>query len=281
MKTLSSIDRIIRQALAEDLAGGDVTTNALVSRTHVSQAVIISKEDAVVCGLEIAKRVFRSLDPKISIKLLVQDGQKIKKNQKVLRIKGCTRTLLSAERVALNFLSYLSAIATTTNHFVAKTKPYSAQILDTRKTTPTLRTLERYAVRCGRGHNHRDNLHDMVMIKDNHLAMSDRSLRETVNTACKKTNVSVEIEVDTLSQFKEALSTRADIILLDNMTPAMIKKAVAMRNRLKSSVLLEASGGINLSNVRNYAKTGVDRISIGELTHSRRAIDFSMEIQHE
>jgi len=273
-----SLDSLIRQSLQEDIADGDVTTNTLVGQSQRSRAVIFAKEAAVVSGVEIAKRVFTMLNAATRVRISVEDGQKVKKGQTVLTVEGSTRTLLTGERVALNFLSYLSAIATKTSRFVALVKPYKTQILDTRKTTPTLRCLERYAVRCGGGHNHRDNLNEIMMIKDNHLLVAGSSLVDAVEAAYRKVNVAIEVEVDTLAQFRDALLTHADIILLDNMTPAMIKRAVQLRKALKKSVLLEASGGIKLANVRAYARTGVDRISIGELTHSRESIDFSMEI---
>jgi nicotinate-nucleotide pyrophosphorylase (carboxylating) len=278
MKTSVPLDRVIRQALLEDAAFRDITTNTFVPKDHRSSAVIFSKNEAVVSGIEIAKRVFMMLDRNIAVRVLVKDGQKIRKGQKVLIVKGRTRALLSGERTALNFLSYLSAIATKTNAFVTKVKPFKAQILDTRKTTPTLRFLERYAVRCGGGFNHRDDLAVMMMVKDNHRAvLGSGSLSGSVNNAARTTDVAIEVEVDTWAQFQDALTSRADIILLDNMTPAMIKKAVALRNKTAKRILLEASGGISLANVRRYAQTGVDRISVGELTHSRQAVDFSME----
>jgi nicotinate-nucleotide pyrophosphorylase (carboxylating) len=278
MKTENSLDRVIREALWEDRAHRDVTTTTLVDKSHRSQAVIFSKQQAVFCGGEIAKRVFRSLDPKVQIKILVKDGQTLKRGQKVLSVKGPTRALLSGERVALNFLSYLSAISTKTAQFVSKVRPFKTQILDTRKTTPTLRFLERYAVRCGGGHNHRDHLEEMMMIKDNHLAVSSESIPQAVKRASKTVDVSIIVEVDRLAQLRDALNSGPDIVLLDNMTPALIKQAVALRKKLGSRVLLEASGGIHLGNVGRYAQAGVDRISVGELTHSRHAIDFSMEI---
>jgi nicotinate-nucleotide pyrophosphorylase (carboxylating) len=277
MKSIPTLDRIIRLALQEDAPAGDVTTDTLVDKNGRSKAVIFSKEEAVVSGIEIAKRVFQILDTNATVKVLVKDGQKIKKGQAVLKVIGRTRALLTGERVALNFLSYLSAIATKTGHFVSKVKPYKAWILDTRKTTPTLRFLERYAVRCGGGYNHRDNLSEMAMIKDNHLfALGE--IKGAVEQLRQKTDVAVEVEVDTLEQLREALKTGADIILLDNMTPAQVGRAVKIRNQINKRILLEASGGIRLTNVRAYAQAGVDRISIGELTHSRQAVDFSMEI---
>ncbi len=277
MKISVPLDRVIRQALIEDAAFRDITTNSLVPRDHRSSAVIFSKEEAVVSGVEIAKRVFTMLDGKAGVRFLVKDGQKIKKGQKVLTVQGRTRAVLSGERVALNFLSYLSAIATKTACFVTKVKPYKTWILDTRKTTPTLRFLERYAVRCGGGYNHRDDLAAMMMIKDNHRVAASGSIAQAVDRVYRKVDVAIEVEVDTWTQLQDALQSRADIILLDNMTPAMVKKAVKLRDQKAPSMLLEASGGIDLSNVRQYARAGVDRISVGELTHSREAIDFSME----
>jgi nicotinate-nucleotide pyrophosphorylase (carboxylating) len=279
MKGTSQLDRVIRQALAEDRAARDLTTNALVGSAHRSKAVIFSKEEAVACGLTVAKRVFELRDAKTRIRLHGSDGQKVKKGQTVLTVEGPTRALLSAERTVLNFLSYLSAIATKTGRFVDRVKPFKTQILDTRKTTPTLRFLERYAVRCGGGVNHRDNLSDMMMIKDNHLLVAGQSIAGAVKAARRNADVALEVEVDTLAQFKNILGSGADIILLDNMAPKQIREAVRLRDRAKSRVLLEASGGIDLSNVRVYAQTGVDRLSIGGLTHSRDAIDFSMEIR--
>ncbi len=276
---MTNLDAIIRNALREDLGKGDVTTRSLISARQKATATIIAKQDAVVCGLEVAKKVFWHLDKNLNVKFFVNDGQKIKRNTRVLIAKGGARTLLTGERVALNFLSYLSAIATRTKTFVDAVKPYKVQILDTRKTTPTLRFLERYAVRCGGGHNHRDHLSDMAMIKDNHwLCIGDRSIQEAVRQLRMETNVAIEVEVDTLGQFHDALESEADVILLDNMPPTHIQKAVKLRNKSKKNVLLEVSGGINFGNVKRYAKTGVDRISIGGLTHSREAIDYSMEI---
>jgi nicotinate-nucleotide pyrophosphorylase (carboxylating) len=278
MKSVSLLDRVIRQALEEDRAWDDVTTQTLVDASARAEAVIFCKQDAIVCGLDVAKRVFHALNPGLHIQMLVKDGERIKKNQKILRLKGPTRALLTAERTALNFLSYLSAIATKTNRFVGAVKPFKTQILDTRKTTPTLRFLERYAVHCGGGYNHRDNLSDMMLIKDNHWLTTEAPLAQVIDQAVSKISVAVEVEVDRLDQLEKVLKSKADVILLDNMTPAMIRRAVILRKAAKSAVLLEVSGGINLKNVRRYAQTGVDRISIGELTHSREAVDFSMEV---
>ena len=276
---MTNLDAIIRNALCEDLGKGDVTTRSLIPAKQKATATIIAQQDAVVCGLEVAKKVFWHLDKNAKVSYLVKDGQKIKGNARVLIVKGSARTLLTGERVALNFLSYLSAIATRTKAFVDAVKPCKVQILDTRKTTPTLRFLERYAVRCGGGYNHRDDLSAMAMIKDNHwLCIGDRSIQDAVRQLRTETNVAIEVEVDTLRQFHDALESGADVILLDNMPLTHIQKAVKLRDKLKKNILLEVSGGISLDNIKRYAKTGVDRISVGTLTHSREAIDFSMEI---
>ncbi len=196
----------------------------------------------------------------------------------IAEISGSARALLSGERVAINLLSFLSGIATQTRRYVDQVKPYKVDIMDTRKTTPLLRQMERYAVRCGGGVNHRFNLNYMVMIKDNHLIFCrGRSTIEMINAFKKKFNIQLEVEVDNLSQLKEMLTSKADIILLDNMTPQQIRQAVRLRNKAKSRILLEASGGITLKNIRKYAATGVERISVGALTHTRQVLDISME----
>lgn len=274
-----SLESIIRLALQEDIQKGDVTTNSIVSPKSGSRAIIFSKENAILSGVEVAAEVFRHLDKKIKLRIHAKDGDRIKKNAPVITLKGHSRAILTGERTALNFLSYLSGIATTTRSFVDKIRPYKAQILDTRKTTPTLRFLERYAVRCGGGHNHRDNLSEMAMIKDNHwLCSENESIVNVVKKLRNNTDVAIVVEVDSLTQLKDALQSPADVILLDNMKPETVRKAISMRKQFKSSVLLEVSGGIHIGNVRGYAQTGVDRISIGSLTQSRQAIDFSMEL---
>ena len=279
-----SLNQLIRRALREDAADNDITTNSLIPKHHVSDAVIIVKEEAVVCGLEIAERVFKLMDPRIRFRAAHKDGAKVKPNTVVARIRGRTRTLLSAERVALNFLGFLSGIATDTNRFVEKTRPAKVKILDTRKTTPGLRLLEKAAVKCGGGYNHRPDLSDLVLIKDNHrdACRPHLSIPDVIRRARKKTKKMVEIEVDTLKQFQEALSAAPDMILLDNMNCAQMKKAVAIAKKLprEKRPVLEASGGISLRNVGNVARTGVDCISIGSLTHSRNGIDVSLELIH-
>ena len=276
---LAALNHLIQTALKEDAAFDDITTQSLITPSHRSKAYIIFKEDAVICGLEIVNQVFKKLDPKIRFHSSFKDGQKVKKNTKVTFIEGPTRAILAGERTALNFLAHCSGVATLTRQFVEAIKPSKAKILDTRKTTPGLRELEKYAVVCGGGTNHRHNLSDMALIKDNHLATAP-SLSLAVAILRAKTSKKIEVEVTNLKQFQEAIKTNPDIILLDNMTPAQIKHAVKMLKsfRPKKKILLEASGGIDLQNVRRVAQTGVDRISIGALTHSAKAINLSLEI---
>lgn len=275
----TEIQRAIRQALKEDRIAQDITTNLLVSKDQVSKAFIIVKEPAVICGLEIVAAIFRKLDPEVQLHFLCQEGDSVKENSRVVMIKGKTRAILSCERVALNFLAYLSGIATETRKFIKRVSPYKVKIMDTRKTIPGLRALVKMAVRCGGGVNHRFNLKEMVMIKDNHQVAypKDKTIQDAIRQVRKKTKKLIVVEVDTLSQFKEALASRPDIILLDNMTTRQIRKAVKLNNADPKRCLLEASGGINLRNIRSVARTGVDRISVGALTHSPKAIDFSME----
>ena len=274
-----TLENVIRLALHEDIQEGDVTTDSIVSPQSCSRAVIFSKESAVLCGVTVASQVFRHVDKKIKFRIHAKDGELIKRNAPVITLEGRSRAILTGERTALNFLSYLSGIATKTRSFVDKIRPYKVQILDTRKTTPTLRFLERYAVRCAGGYNHRDNLSQMAMIKDNHwLCSGKESFINVVKKLRNNTDVAIVVEVDGLIQLQDALQSQADVILLDNMKPVTIRKAVGMRKQFKSHVLLEVSGGIHLGNVREYARTGVERISIGSLTHSRQAIDFSMEL---
>ncbi len=269
-------------SLKEDLGiNGDITTSALVPKSRRSTAVLVSKSSGIISGLDLAKAVFRTLDPDCCFKCSIKDGGRVKSGAVIAEVTGSSRAILTGERTALNFLSYLSGIATTTRQFVDAVKGYKVKILDTRKTTPLLRYAERYAVACGGGVNHRYDLSSMAMIKDNHrlLVKEGRiSLNEAVNKIKAQSKVKVELEVDTLQELAEAFLTKADIILLDNMSPSQTRQAVLMRNRLNKKIILESSGGINLSNVVLYAKAGVERVSIGSLTHSRQALDISLEL---
>lgn len=272
------VKTIVQLALAEDIGEGDITTDNLIPANSQSKARLIAKANGVICGVNLAREVFKILNSKIVFRALINDGQPVRRGDIIAEISGPTRVLLTGERVAINLLSFLSGIATQTRFFVEKIKPYKADIMDTRKTTPLLRQLERYAVRSAGGVNHRFNLNHMAMIKDNHrISCAQRSMKEMINTLRKKIKTRIEVEVDNLDQLKEVLDSKADIILLDNMTPQQIARAVGLRNKAKSRILLEASGGITLKNVKRYAATGVDRISVGALTHSRQVLDISME----
>lgn len=278
MKIDAYTKNLIKQALKEDIGYGDITTNALIPAKQQAKAFIVAKQAGVIAGLNVAKEVFAELDRKIKFKSFVKDGDKVAPGEKIAQISGSARAVLTGERVALNFLAHLSGIATLTRQFVDKAGQYKAEILDTRKTMPGMRLLEKYAVKCGKGSNHRIGLWDGILIKDNHLAMLGKNIKEAVSLVCRKSkhNIKVEVEVENIKQLKDALAARADIILLDNMAISEIKKAVKLA--ASSRVLLEVSGGVNLSNVRRIAKAGVDRISIGALTHSAKALDLSLEI---
>ncbi|MEY3480389.1 MAG: carboxylating nicotinate-nucleotide diphosphorylase [Verrucomicrobiota bacterium] len=272
---------IIRRALAEDIGPGDITSEAFIPAWQRSEAVIIAKEECVVAGMDAAVEVFRQIDPQIEVQELRRDGDRVAKGEPVLRATGPTRTLLAAERTALNFLQQLSGVATTTRQFVDAIAGTKAVILDTRKTTPGLREFERAAVRAGGGTNHRFGLFDQILAKDNHLAVAGAgcSLQAAIDRAkTAKPDVVVEIEADTLDQVRLLCGLRGvDIILLDNMPPDLMREAVRIRG--EKNILLEASGGVTLQTVRAIAETDVDRISVGALTHSSRAADFSMEIK--
>ena len=275
-----TINQIIKNAIAEDACFHDITTQLVIPESKSSAAYILFKEPATICGLAICQKVFRELDPYLQFRSSFKDGDSVNKMTKVVFLKGKTRAILSAERVALNFLGYLSGIATRTQKFVKKMAPLKVKILDTRKTTPGLRILERTAVRCGGGVNHRFNLADMILIKDNHkvAGIKPRNLSNTIRRLKKSTHKKIEIEVDNLVEFKKALEAKPDIILLDNMSVQQMRKAVQLNRKQKSKTLLEASGGIHMNNVRSVAATGIDCISIGGLTHHHESIDVSLEL---
>lgn len=277
-----NLNKLILRALREDATGKDITTNSLIPYDHVSSGFIIVQEDAVLCGLEFVKKVFQKLNKHIRVLTPFKDGTAVKRHTKIITLKGKTRSLLKGERVALNFLGYLSGIATQTHRYVQKTRRQKAKIYDTRKTTPTMRRIEKYAVLCGGGYNHRFDLSELVLIKDNHrqACHPKLSIPQAIAKVRRKTRKKLEIEVDDLNQFRQALTADPDMILLDNMTCAQMKKAVLLARKTphQRRPLLEASGGITLANISNIAKTGVDRISIGSLTHSHHAINVSMEL---
>ncbi|HAZ32001.1 MAG TPA: carboxylating nicotinate-nucleotide diphosphorylase [Dehalococcoidia bacterium] len=275
----SQIKARVAQALKEDLGQGDVTTDALIPTALSARALILVKASGVLAGIEVAEIVFQQVDPSLIFERLAQDGTRVQAGSIVGVVTGKAAGILKAERVALNFLQRMSGIATETAKYVAAVAGTRARILDTRKTTPGLRLLEKYAVRAGGGQNHRQNLGDGVLIKDNHLAAlraGGVGLGEGVKRA--RANVSphlkIEVEVDTVEQAQIALDAGADILLLDNMGTADMRRAVELA---QGRALTEASGGITLDNVRAVAETGVDFISIGALTHSVKALDISIE----
>ncbi|MDP2682821.1 MAG: carboxylating nicotinate-nucleotide diphosphorylase [Deltaproteobacteria bacterium] len=274
--TSYKIQDIIETALAEDIGSGDVTTMAIADKNDEGAVEIIAKENLVVAGILIAEAVFKTIDKKIEFKPFVTDGGTVRKGKVIAKVSGKLSTLLAGERVALNFLQRLSGIATLTRLFTDKIKGFNIKILDTRKTTPGLRILEKYAVRMGGGWSHRFGLCDGVLIKDNHIAAVG-SVAEAVRRARDSApkNMLIEVETKNLSEVKEALLAGADVIMLDNMKPAAMRQAVKI---IGKTALVEASGGVNLKNVRAVAETGVDFISVGALTHSARAVDISMEV---
>jgi nicotinate-nucleotide pyrophosphorylase (carboxylating) len=266
--------------LAEDLGRGDITTQATVVRNARARGRFLAKESMVIAGLEAAEAVFTTLDSQQQLEAFVSDGDEIEPGKVVARTSGFADVLLGGERVALNLLQRLSGIATITRKFVRAIEGTNAQIVDTRKTTPGLRMLEKYAVMAGGGRNHRFGLDDGVLIKDNHIALAG-GVRAAVERARESVGHlhKIEVEVSTENDLREAIESGADIILLDNQTPEATKRMVTLARELKSSVTLESSGGISLENVRAYAEAGVDLISIGALTHSARAVDISFKIQ--
>ncbi|HEY5036431.1 MAG TPA: carboxylating nicotinate-nucleotide diphosphorylase [Chthoniobacterales bacterium] len=272
---------LIDLALREDIGAGDVTTNYLVAANEQASARILAKERAVVAGSEVAAEVFRRVDPELRVEILQQDGAAVTGGTTVLEIRGRARSILSAERVALNFLQRLSGVATLTREFVEAAGPNGAKILDTRKTTPGMRRFEKAAVVAGGGKNHRFGLHDMVLVKDNHLLARPGLARLSAaieRLRAEHPDLRIEVEADNLDQVRTLLEIKGvEVILLDNMRGAEMREAVAIG---KGKVKFEASGGINLRNVRQVTASGVDYVSIGALTHSARAVDFSLELTH-
>ncbi len=271
-----TLDLLLKAALAEDLGNGDVTTDALISEAIDAKAMVIAKEAMVISGTSAFERTFKLLDPDTKISRLYPDGVQIEPGSTFLEVEGKLRIILSGERVALNLLQRLSGIATLTRRFVEAVKDYPVRLVDTRKTTPLWRALEKKAVRDGGARNHRFGLFDGILIKDNHIAGAG-GIRQAIRQAKEYSHhlVKVEIEVETIEQLKEAVSEGADVILLDNMTPEEVKEAVAI---VRGKAILEASGGISLENIKDYAATGVDIISLGALTHSAPAVDISLKI---
>ena len=273
------IRRAVRAALAEDIGSGDVTTLATVPASAVAVAAMRARVPLTVAGLALAEAAFRLRSRAVQIKRRAREGQRVAAGAPLLEISGPARAILSAERVALNFVQRLCGVATLTAQFVDAVKGTRAQILDTRKTTPGWRHFEKYAVACGGGRNHRIGLHDLVLIKDNHLAtlrdLKPNPIAAGVRLARKRyPQLQVEVEADTLKQVEQAAAARADIILLDNLSPTVLRRAVKL---VAGRAQTEASGGVNLKTVRAIARSGVDFISVGALTHSARAVDIGLD----
>jgi nicotinate-nucleotide pyrophosphorylase (carboxylating) len=275
------IEEIIDRALAEDLAKGDVTTDALIPGDRQGTGFILAKKEGVLAGVNVAKQVFCRADPELTVELFLEDGARVKPGGKVARVSGSIASILKAERVALNFLQHLSGIASETNRYIEAVRGLPVRIMDTRKTTPGLRLLEKHAVKAGGGENHRMSLGDGILIKDNHVAAlrgQGLNLKQIVAKARQNSpqRLPVEVEVRTVAEASEAVEAGADIIMLDNMGIEDMRKAV---KSIHGRALVEASGGITLDNVRAVAETGVDLISVGALTHSARALDISLELE--
>ena len=273
-------DRFIEYLIAEDAADHDITTKSVVDKNMECNAVIEAKEKGVLCGINFAEKVFRHIDSSILITKISQDGTEISKGDIILDLKGKASVILAGERIALNLIQHLSGISTLTAQFVNSVKSTKAVITDTRKTLPGMRRFQKYAVTMGGGHNHRMNLADGILIKDNHIKFNEingLSISDVVKKSRANSDMSlrIEVEVDNLDQFREVICEGPDIILLDNMDVETMKMAVKLNNH---KVLLEASGGVTLKNVKAIAETGVDLISVGALTHSAKALDMSLVI---
>jgi nicotinate-nucleotide pyrophosphorylase (carboxylating) len=271
--TQAALERVVRTALAEDVGSGDRTTDAVVPADVQCRAELLLEESGVACGIDAARAVFEALDPAVAFEPLLADGDPVAETPAALaRLDGPARAVLTGERTALNLLGRLSGIATLAARYVAAVEGTGATILDTRKTTPGLRALEKYAVRCGGASNHRAGLDDAILVKENHLRIAG-GIAPAV--AALRNGLPIEIEAESLADVREALAAGADRILLDNMTPTVVAEAVQL---VGGRVPLEASGGISLANVRAYAETGVEFVSVGALTHSARSLHVSLEL---
>ena len=287
------IKEIVQLAIKEDIGAGDITSKIFIPEGSESEGILIAKETGIIAGLPVARYVLSQIDKDLLLTVSIEDGSRVEKGSVIASVKGLTLSLLSAERLVLNFLQRLSGIATATNKFAEKVRGYKTQILDTRKTTPGWRYLEKYAVKTGGGANHRMGLYDQILIKDNHLKIMNlekengdmdslvRKAREQIAD-----EVLIEVEVEDLCQIKDVMDAGVDIILFDNMVPSKISEAVEIVKEFENSrrtgtgrtILTEASGNITVENVEEYAKAGVDRISVGMITHSARALDISFDI---
>lgn len=271
------LNDFIENALSEDIGQGDVTTEATIPVDSTSTAEMLAKQEMVLAGLDVSREVFHYLDPATKFEPRAKDGDKIKAGTVLARVSGKTRVLLTGERVALNLLQHLSGIATLTAKYVEQLNGLKAQVLDTRKTTPGLRQLEKYAVRMGGGKNHRMGLYDMVLIKDNHIASAAGIANAVLRVRNKmQSRFKIEVETKTLDEVREALAAQADTIMLDNMPVEIMREAVKL---IAGRALVEASGNVTLDTIRAIAETGVDFISTGSITHSAPAADISMKIK--
>jgi nicotinate-nucleotide pyrophosphorylase (carboxylating) len=278
---LDKVREIVRTALDEDIGSGDVTTRMTIAEEIIAEAVILAQESGVVAGIPVVELTFQAISGEVQVKRRRQDGQRVDGDDVILQLRGPARAILTAERVALNFLQRLSGIATQTARFVQAVEGTGAKILDTRKTTPGLRFLEKYAVRVGGGHNHRMGLYDMVLIKDNHIRAGGGIPRVVQRVRKQGVRLPLEVEASDLEQVAQALEADVDRIMLDNMSPSQIKKAVSLvqsRKGQRRRPELEVSGKIHLGNIRQVAIGGVDFISIGALTHSAPALDMNLVI---
>jgi nicotinate-nucleotide pyrophosphorylase (carboxylating) len=274
-----TVHDFIISALREDIGTGDITSELSIPHDHESEAVLLAKDDFILAGLPFVREVFSIISNEIIFEEILSDGNRVEWGETIARLKGRTRGLLMGERLALNILQRLSGIATLTRKFVDVLKETDVRIADTRKTTPGMRYLEKYAVRVGGGLNHRFALYDGILIKDNHIKAAG-GIRRAVERIKRGAHhlMKIEVEVKNIEELREALDTGVDVIMLDNMSPPTIREAVTIARAATPSPLIEASGGINIDNVLDFARTGVDLISLGVLTHSAPAVDISMEI---
>jgi len=272
---LPAIHDLIDLALREDIGTGDITSETTIPDDVMAKGIILSMDEGIIAGLDVAGEVFHAINAEVEFNKLVSDGDKITKGQELAVIEGKARSLLTSERIALNFLQRLSGIATTTSRYVKAISGQKAQVVDTRKTTPGWRALEKYAVRVGGGGNHRFGLYDAVLIKDNHIAVAGSITKAVLGARGHIPHtMKIEVETKTLDEVQEAIESRADIIMLDNMSLDMMSEAVKLIN---GKAIVEASGGIKLENIASVAATGVDLISVGALTHSAMSLDISMD----
>lgn len=287
---LSKTKPLIKLALKEDLGiKGDITTNFIIPKDKKIEAIITAKEPGIICGLDVARLVFETIDKSLKFKKVKKEGSRVKKGQIVARVKGRARGILTGERIALNFLQRLSGMATLTERFASKLKGYKTVLLDTRKTTPGLRILEKYATKVGGATNHRFGLYDAILVKDNHIKIAgsiSRALEKVkeINPCTRRfgggvKNKKIEIEVTNLIELREALQFKVGRVMLDNMSPETMKKAVVLIREKSKNIEIEASGGVNLKTIKKIADCGVDYISVGAITHSAKALDISMKIK--